>query len=113
MMVRAGQRAVRIPLVPSATFKIRYNNLSLAQIGDSVNVAGFYDAPDDTKVWADSVMIRTDRVYGQPIVDDSKRKRPKRRNRRRSKGKEVESKNETEAETENETSPEGPEKDRR
>ncbi len=84
MMVRAGKIPVRIPLVQNPTFEIRYNNLSLAQPGDPVTISGFYNPPDETKVLADSFAITTDRVYGEPVVEDSKKKVAKRRSRRRS-----------------------------
>ncbi len=78
IMVQAGKRPVRAQLLPEAKFEIRFNNLSLAQEGDPVSVAGFYQPPDDTKVKAERVTITTDRVYGEPSADT-----PKRTSRRR------------------------------
>lgn len=67
MMVSAGKVQVRAQLATGAKFELRLNNLSLAQEGDSVSVAGFYQPPDETKVKADRVTITTDRIYGEPI----------------------------------------------
>ena len=90
MMVRAGKVPVRMPLVQNATFEIRYNNLSLAQPGDAVKVSGFYNPPDETKVAAGSFVITTDRVYGEPIAEESKKNVRKHRTRRRRPGKNAE-----------------------
>ena len=79
MVVQAGNRPVRAQLSPDAKFEIRYNNLNLAQEGDPISVAGFYQPPDDTKVKAERVTITTDRVYGDPSTEP-----PKRTSRRRS-----------------------------
>ncbi len=65
MMVQAGQIPVRAPLAQDVKFEIRFNNLSLAQEGDVVNVSGFYNEPDDTKVKAERITIKVDRVYGE------------------------------------------------
>lgn len=77
-MVRAGQRAVRAQLTPTPKFEIRFNNLNLAQEGDPVSVAGFYQPPDETKVRGDRVTITTDRVFGEP-VEPTKQTRRRRR----------------------------------
>ncbi|MCG8651077.1 MAG: hypothetical protein MI861_14665 [Pirellulales bacterium] len=77
MMVQAGKTPLQVQLAATATFEIRFNNLSLAQAGDVVSVAGFYQPPDDTKVKADRVTITTDRVYGEPT-----QQKPRRRTRR-------------------------------
>ena len=66
MAVQAGNRPVRVQLAPDAEFELRVNNLSLAQEGDAVSVAGFYQPPDETRVKADRVTITTDRIYGEP-----------------------------------------------
>lgn len=73
LLVQAGKQPVRVQLSPDVTFELRLNNLSLAQEGDPVNVAGFYQPPDDTKVKADRVTITTDRVYGEPTDEPPKR----------------------------------------
>lgn len=78
MMVQAGNRPVRVQLTPDAKLEIRFNSLALAQEGDPISVAGFYQPPDETKVKADRVTITTDRVYGEPSAP------PKRSSRRRS-----------------------------
>ncbi len=85
MMVRAGRMPVQIPLVQNATFHVRYNNLTLAQPGDEVSVAGFYNPSDDTKVLADVMTITTDRVYGEPVAEEPKKKRTPRPKRDRAK----------------------------
>lgn len=77
-MVRAGQRAVRAQLTQTPTFEIRFNNLNLAQEGDPVSVAGFYQPPDETMVRGDRVTITTDRVFGEP-VEPTKQTRRRRR----------------------------------
>ncbi len=76
-MVQAGKTQVRVQLATDAKFELRFNNLSLAQEGDPVSVAGFYQPPDETKVKADRITITTDRVYGEP-----EEQTPKRRGRR-------------------------------
>ncbi|MFK8114667.1 MAG: hypothetical protein AB8B91_20870 [Rubripirellula sp.] len=79
MMVQAGQRQVRVQLAPDVSLEIRVNNLSLAQEGDEVTVAGFYQPEDETKVKADRVTINTERVYGEPTKN---KRTPRRRTRR-------------------------------
>ena len=74
MLVQAGKHSVKAPLGKNATFEVRYNNLSLAQAGDPVSVAGFYEPPDDTKVHADRITITTDRVYGEPPAEEPRKK---------------------------------------
>ena len=82
MAVQAGNRPVRVQLAPDTEFELRVNNLSFAQEGDAVSVAGFYQPPDETKVKADRVTITTDRVYGEPNIVP---KRASRRGSRRTK----------------------------
>ena len=82
MMVQAGGRPVRVQLAPDATFEIRFNTLTLAQEGDPVSVAGFYQPPDETKVKAERVTITTDRVYGEPVADTRTSRRRTRRTSR-------------------------------
>lgn len=79
MVVQAGNRPIRVPLSGDVKFEIRYNNLSLAQEGDPVSVAGFYQPPDETKVKAERITVTTDRIYGEPSDEP-----PKRVSRRRS-----------------------------
>jgi hypothetical protein len=83
MMVQAGQQPVRVQLAPDTKFEIRFNTLALAQEGDPVSVAGFYQPPDETKVKADRVTITTDRVYGEPAAEaePSSRRRTRRSSR--------------------------------
>lgn len=78
VMVQAGKVRVAAKLSKEAVFEIRFNNLSLAQPGDAVSVAGFYNPPDDTKIRGDRVTITTDRIYGEP----TEKKPPVRRTRR-------------------------------
>lgn len=78
IMVQAGKIRVAAKLSEAAVFEIRFNNLSLAQPGDPVSVAGFYNPPDDTKIRGDRVTITTDRIYGEP----TEKKPPVRRTRR-------------------------------
>ena len=92
MMVQAGKQPVRVQLAADAKFEIRFNNLSLAQEGDPVRVAGFYQPPDETKVKAERVTITTDRVYGEPGTET-----PKRTTRRRTRRPETTEPTETEA----------------
>ena len=84
LMVQAGKIPVRAPLAPDVEFEIRLNNLNLAQEGDSVQVSGFYQPPDESKVKASKVTITTDRVYGEPSADQGRRK-PRTRTRRTTK----------------------------
>ena len=71
--VQAGKVPLQVQLASDATFEIRFNNLALAQEGDPVSVAGFYQPPDDTKVKADRVTINPERVYGEPQEKPTKR----------------------------------------
>jgi hypothetical protein len=79
IMVQAGKIPVVAPLSQTASFEIRFNNLSLAQEGDAISVAGFYEPPDDTKIRGDKITVTTERIYGEP--QDA----PPRRSRRVSK----------------------------
>lgn len=79
MLVQTGKQPVRVQLADDAQFEIRYNNLNLAQEGDPVSVAGFYQPPDETRVKAERITVTTDRVYGEPSEET-----PKRGSRRRS-----------------------------
>jgi hypothetical protein len=81
MMVQAGKASLRVPLAENAKFELRFNNLSLAQEGDPVSVAGFYQPPDETKVKADRITITTDRVFGEPVETPNRRVSRARRGR--------------------------------
>ncbi len=72
MVVRAGNRPVRVQLAEDVKFEVRYNNLSLAQEGDPVSVAGFYQPPDESRVKAERITVTTDRVYGEPTAAEVK-----------------------------------------
>lgn len=78
MVVQAGKIPVTVMVSQTATLQIRYNNLTLAQEGDAVTVAGFYNPPDETKLRGDRIAVTTDRVYGEP-----EKKTPRRRTTRR------------------------------
>ncbi|MCA9138283.1 MAG: hypothetical protein KDB00_16035 [Planctomycetales bacterium] len=79
LAVQAGKVPVQVPVNAETELEVRYNNLTLAQEGDPVTVAGFYQPPNENEVRADRITITTDRVYGeyQPPKNDrrSKRKR--------------------------------------
>ena len=79
VMVQAGKIPVVAPLAKQATFQIRFNNLNLAQEGDAVSVAGFYEPPDDTKIRGDVITVSTDRVYGEAGEKNNRRSRRKSR----------------------------------
>ncbi|TWU49744.1 hypothetical protein [Rubripirellula reticaptiva] len=79
IMIQAGKIPVQAPLTPDVKFEIRFNNLSLAQEGDSVSVEGFYQPPDDTKVKGDRVVVTTDRIYGEPAAAPVRKTRRSRR----------------------------------
>ncbi|TWT80696.1 hypothetical protein CA13_21420 [Planctomycetes bacterium CA13] len=82
MAVQAGKMLVRAQLAENVKFRIRFNNLSLAQPGDSVSVAGFYQPPDETNVKAERITITTQRVYGDPNSIDAKPERKSPRDRK-------------------------------
>lgn len=75
LAVQAGNVPVQTIASPEVAIEVRFNNLALAQEGDSVNVAGFYQPPDDTKVKADRITIKTDRVYGEKPEPKSRRQK--------------------------------------
>ena len=79
IMVQAGKIPVVAPLAQTAFFEIRFHNLSLAQEGDAISVAGFYEPPDDTKIRGNKITVTTERIYGEP------QQVPPRRSRRVSK----------------------------
>ena len=80
MLVNAGKRPIRVQLTEDVKFEIRFNNLSLAEEGDPVRVAGFYQPPDDTKIKAESITVTTDRIFGEQEPET-----PRRVSRRRTK----------------------------
>lgn len=73
MMIRAGNRPLRIPLADEADIEIRFNNLTLAQPEDAVTVAGFFQPPDQTRVKAAKMMIHSDHVFGEAVEGDAPR----------------------------------------
>lgn len=66
-------------MTPTAKLEIRFNNLNLAQEGDSVSVAGFYQPPDETTIKGDRVTITTDRIFGEPVEPTKRVSRRRRR----------------------------------
>jgi hypothetical protein len=79
MVVQAGKTSLQVPLAQDVTFELRYNNLNLAQEGDPVSVAGFFQPPDDTKVKAERITITPDRIYGEPTEQPPQRRPRSRR----------------------------------
>jgi len=75
ILVNAGNKRVPLPVAQDASFLIQYNNLSLAEPGDLVNVSGFHQPPDETKIKASSVTVKVDRVYGEATENPKMRKR--------------------------------------
>ena len=75
--LRAGN--IPVQTMTSPDLQIRVNNLSLAQPGDAVQVRGFYQPPDETKVKAESIQITTDRVYGETPPPNERRSRRSKR----------------------------------
>ncbi|KLU06646.1 putative transmembrane protein [Rhodopirellula islandica] len=80
--LRAGNVPVQTMTSPDLELQLRVNNLSLAQPGDAVDVRGFYQPPDDTKVKAESIQITTDRVYGETPPPTERRSRRSKRGER-------------------------------
>lgn len=77
LALQAGKTPVRIPLTMETQLEVRYNNLSLAQEGDPVNVSGFYNPPNENQVKADRITVTTDRVYGEYQPKPNKTRRGK------------------------------------
>lgn len=80
LAVQAGKVPVQTMVAPDATLEIRANSLALAQVGDTVSVAGFYQPPDDTKIKAERITVTSDRIYGEappPKERKSRRDRTK------------------------------------
>ena len=77
LAVQAGKIPVQVPVDANTTLEVRYNNLALAQEGDPVTVAGFYQPPNENQVKADRITITTDRVYGeyQPAAERKTRRK--------------------------------------
>ena len=57
IMVRAGKMPLQIVVGDTPQYEIRYHNLSLAQPGDPVEVAGFYNPANPNMVKADTIKI--------------------------------------------------------
>lgn len=69
--LQAGKTRVQIPVTAETQLEVRYNSLALAQEDDLVNVAGFYNPPNENQVKAERITITTDRVFGEvppPVV---------------------------------------------
>jgi len=75
ILVNAGNTRVPLPIAQDASFSIQYNDLSLAEPGDLVNVSGFHQPPDETKIKASSITVKVDRVYGEATENPKIRKR--------------------------------------
>ncbi|MEM1227097.1 MAG: hypothetical protein AAGJ40_15470 [Planctomycetota bacterium] len=75
LAMQVGRKSIQTMVSPSATIEIQLNNLSLAQAGDPVSVAGFFQPPDDTKVKGDRVTISPERVYGEVAKKPARRAR--------------------------------------
>ena len=73
MVVQAGSRPLQIPLSPDVTFEIRFNNLTLAQEGDTVSVSGFYQPSNETLVKAERITVTSEKVFGEPTESIPKR----------------------------------------
>lgn len=65
LYIFTGKARVPVPLGEDAKILLVFNNLSLAQPGDPVVVNGFHQPPDETKVIANDIAIRPERVYGE------------------------------------------------
>ncbi|TWT64689.1 hypothetical protein [Allorhodopirellula solitaria] len=78
LAVQAGNTPVKTMVAPNAEIEIQMNNLSLAQAGDEVEVEGFYNPPDETKVKAQRIKITTDRVIGEAPAQPNRKERSKR-----------------------------------
>lgn len=78
LAVQAGKVPVQVPVTPDTQLEVRYNNLNLAQEGDKVNVAGFFQPPNENQIKAERITITTDRVYGEYQPEPKKRSRRKR-----------------------------------
>jgi hypothetical protein len=65
LYVNTGAGKMPIPLSPEAKIGLVFNNFNLAQPGDPVTVTGFHLPPDETKVIADQITIRPERVFGE------------------------------------------------
>ncbi|MDA8745642.1 hypothetical protein N9N28_13500 [Rubripirellula amarantea] len=83
MGVMIGKQPLQVPLAPDVRLELRFNNMSLAEEGDSVSVAGFYQAGDETNVKASRITITTSRVYGEATEGNSKSTRKRTRSSRK------------------------------
>jgi hypothetical protein len=77
IMINAVQAQVPIPVSPDVKCLIRFNNLSLAEAGDVVQVSGFHQPPDETKVKASDVRVVVDRIYGETPENPRMKRRTK------------------------------------
>lgn len=84
LLVRAGARPVRVELTEEPNFEIRFNHLNLARPDDTVEVSGFFQPPDETRIKAERVTVKSDRVFGEE--DDETASRRGARDRRRPRG---------------------------
>lgn len=75
LTLRAGKMPVRVPVNQETQLEIHYNNLSLAQPGDPVSVAGFYQPPNENQVKADRITIRPERVFGEAPAKENRRRK--------------------------------------
>ena len=88
MLLQVGRRPFELQIRDDTRFEICFNNLSLAEEGDTVSVTGSYQPPDENKVKADRLTITTDRVFDE--LTKATPRRTSRRSSRRTKKTEVE-----------------------
>lgn len=81
LYVNTGTGRMPIPLSPEAKIGLVFNNFNLAQPGDPVTVTGFHLPPDETKVIANQVTIRPERVFGE-AEENGRRRQPRTRTTR-------------------------------
>lgn len=65
LILRAGTRPVRVALTEEPKLEIRFHHLNLARPDDTVEVAGFFQPPDETRIKAERVTVKSDRVFGE------------------------------------------------
>tara|TARA_A100001391_G_C5002142_1_gene261061 strand:- start:106 stop:993 length:888 start_codon:yes stop_codon:yes gene_type:complete len=75
--VQAGGTPVNTMVTQDVEIEVQVNNLSLAQAGDEVEVEGFYNPPDETKVKAQRIKITSDRVMGETPNPANRKERRK------------------------------------
>ena len=88
MLLQVGRRPFELQIRDDTRFEICFNNLSLAEEGDTVSVTGSYQPPDENKVKADRLTITTDRIFDE--LTEATPRRTSRRSSRRTKKTEVE-----------------------